>query len=71
MPLNPRRVQAVFLEAADCHDPVDPATILDRGCSADLELPRTAADPARRRVVPFTTQRLRHSHEHGCRACWR
>ena len=52
MPLNPRRVQAVFLEAADCHDPVDPATILDRGCSADLELPRTAADPARRRVDP-------------------
>jgi hypothetical protein len=38
MPLNPRRVQAVFLEAADYHDPVDRAAILDRECSAELEL---------------------------------
>jgi eukaryotic-like serine/threonine-protein kinase len=40
MPLDPRRVQAVFLEAADCIDPVDRAAILDRECSADLELRR-------------------------------
>jgi hypothetical protein len=40
MPLNPRRVQAVFLEAADYHDPADRAAILDRECSADLELRR-------------------------------
>jgi hypothetical protein len=40
MPLNPRRVQAVFLEAADYHDPVDRAAILDRECSNDPELRR-------------------------------
>jgi eukaryotic-like serine/threonine-protein kinase len=40
MPLDPRRVQAVFLEAADCIDSVDRAAILDRECSADLELRR-------------------------------
>jgi hypothetical protein len=40
MPLDPRRVQAVFLEAADYHDPVDRAAILDRECPADLELRR-------------------------------
>ena len=40
MPLDPRRVQAVFLEAADYHDPADRAAILDRECSADLELRR-------------------------------
>jgi hypothetical protein len=40
MPLNPRRVQAVFLEAADYRDPVDRAAILDRECSDDLELRR-------------------------------
>jgi hypothetical protein len=38
MPLNPRRVQAVFLDAADYHDPMDRAAILDRECSSDLEL---------------------------------
>jgi hypothetical protein len=40
MPLNPKRVQAVFLEAADYHDPVDRAPILDRECSDDLVLRR-------------------------------
>jgi eukaryotic-like serine/threonine-protein kinase len=40
MPPNPRRVQAVFLEAADCHDPVDRTAILDRECSVDVELRR-------------------------------
>jgi hypothetical protein len=40
MPLNPKRVQAVFLEATDYHDPVARAAILDRECSADLELRR-------------------------------
>jgi hypothetical protein len=40
MPLRPKRVQAVFLEAADYHDPVDRAAILDRECSADLGLRR-------------------------------
>jgi hypothetical protein len=40
MTLNPLRVPAVFLKAADYHDPVDRATILDRECSADLRLRR-------------------------------
>jgi hypothetical protein len=40
MLLDPRRVQAIFLEAADYHDPADRAAILDRECSADPELRR-------------------------------
>jgi hypothetical protein len=40
MPLNPRRVQAVFLAAVDYHDPADRAVILDDECSADEELRR-------------------------------
>jgi hypothetical protein len=40
MPLNPRRVQAVFLEAANYYNPVDRATILERECLADQELRR-------------------------------
>jgi hypothetical protein len=31
-------VQAVFLAAADYHDPEDRVAILDRECSADVEL---------------------------------
>jgi hypothetical protein len=42
MPLDPKRVQAVFLEAADYHDPADRAIILDRGCATD--------EPLRRRI---------------------
>ena len=38
MPLDPKRVQAVFLEAAEYHDPADRAAILDRECSDDPEL---------------------------------
>jgi hypothetical protein len=37
MPLNPMRVQAVFLEAASCHDRADRAAILDRECEGDSE----------------------------------
>jgi hypothetical protein len=33
-------VQAVFLEAADYHDPADRAAILDRECAADPKLRR-------------------------------
>ena len=40
MPLNPRRVQAVFLETADYYDPADRAAILDRECLDDPELRR-------------------------------
>jgi hypothetical protein len=40
MPLDPQRVQAIFLEAADCHDPTDRAAILDRECSTDPDLRR-------------------------------
>jgi hypothetical protein len=38
MPLNPRRMEAVFLKVTDYHDPVDASAVLDRECSADLEL---------------------------------
>jgi hypothetical protein len=31
-------VQAIFLAAADYHDPEDRGAILDRECSADVEL---------------------------------
>ena len=40
MPLNPMRVQAVFLEAASCHDLADRAAILDRECEGDSETRR-------------------------------
>jgi hypothetical protein len=40
MPLDPRRVQAVFLAAAERHDPVDRAAILELECSTDLVLRR-------------------------------
>jgi hypothetical protein len=40
MQFEPRRVQAIFLEAAEYHDPVARATILARECSADPELRR-------------------------------
>ena len=39
MPLDPERVQAVFLEAANYYDPVERAAILDREeCMGDPEL---------------------------------
>jgi hypothetical protein len=37
MPLAPRRVQAVFLEAANYHHLADRAAILDRECMGDSE----------------------------------
>jgi hypothetical protein len=40
MPPNPKRVQAVFLEVADYHDPVERAAILDRERAGDRELRR-------------------------------
>jgi hypothetical protein len=40
MPLDPRRVQTVFLDAADYRDRVERAAFLDRECSTDLELRR-------------------------------
>jgi eukaryotic-like serine/threonine-protein kinase len=38
MPLNPVRVQTVFLEVANCHDTTERAAILDRECMGDSEL---------------------------------
>jgi hypothetical protein len=40
MPLNPKRVQAVFLEAANYRDPADRAAIRDRECTGDSETRR-------------------------------
>ena len=38
MPLDPKRVQAVFLSAVECHEPAARAAVLDRECSTDAEL---------------------------------
>src|SRR5271156_3421548 len=38
MPLDPKRVQAVFLSAVECHEPAVRAAVLDRECSGDAEL---------------------------------
>ncbi len=38
MPLDPKRVQAVFLSAVEYHDLVARAAVLDRECSTDAEL---------------------------------
>ena len=40
MPLDPQRVQAVFLSAVECDEPAARAAVLDRECSTDLELRR-------------------------------
>ena len=68
MPLDPKRVQAVFLEAADYHDPADRAVILDRECSDDADLRRRVEALLRvhDRFVEFVNQPLVGS---GVRAC--
>jgi hypothetical protein len=38
IPLDPKHVQASFLEAANHHDLADPTAILDRECMGDSEL---------------------------------
>ena len=38
MPHNPKRVQAVFLQAVNYHDLADRAAILDRECMGDSDL---------------------------------
>jgi serine/threonine protein kinase/formylglycine-generating enzyme required for sulfatase activity len=38
MPLDPARVQAVFLAAAECREPTARAGVLDRECASDAEL---------------------------------
>ena len=40
MPLDPNRVQAVFLTAVECRDPAVRAALLDRECATDVELRR-------------------------------
>ena len=40
MPLDPMRVQAVFLSAVECHELAARAAVLDRECSTDAELRR-------------------------------
>jgi len=40
MPLDPNRVQAVFLSAVECHEPAARAALLERECSTDAELRR-------------------------------
>ncbi len=38
MPLDPKRVEAVYLLAVECREPADRDAVLDRECSADPEL---------------------------------
>jgi len=38
MPLDPKRVQAIFLEAANYHDLAERAAIVDRECMGDSVL---------------------------------
>ena len=38
MPLDPKRVQDVFLAAVEFHEPAARAAVLDRECSGDAEL---------------------------------
>ena len=38
MPLDPQRVQAIFLKAAGHHDLTGRGAILDRECNGDVEL---------------------------------
>ena len=38
MPVDPKRVQAIFLEAVDGANPVDRAAVLERECATDPEL---------------------------------
>ena len=40
MPIDPKRVQAVFLSAVECHEPAARAAVLDRECATDPELRR-------------------------------
>ena len=40
MPLDPKRVQAVFVAAVECDAAADRAAVLDRECSTDPELRR-------------------------------
>ena len=40
MPPDPKRVQAVFLAAVECHEPADRAAVLDAQCAGDEELRR-------------------------------
>ena len=66
MPLDPKRVQAVFLSAVECDEPGARAAVLDRECSGDAELrqrvkallqpSRTAENP------PRSTDRDHHGH---------
>src|SRR5262245_27864730 len=40
MPVDPKRVQAVFLAAVEYQDPADRSAFLDRECATDVELRR-------------------------------
>ena len=43
MPLDPKRVQAVYWEAVQYSDPADRSAILDRECMGDSELRKRIA----------------------------
>ena len=43
MPTDPKRVQAVFLAAVECHEPADRAAVLDAECAGDAKRRRRGA----------------------------
>jgi len=52
MPLDPQRVQAVFLSAVECDEPAARAAVLDRECSTDAELRKRVEALLRAREEP-------------------
>ena len=58
MPLDPRRVPADFLAAADYDDPVDLAAISDRECSARVWRAERRRETLRRIEAGLDTIRL-------------
>ena len=52
MPVDPKRVQAVFLTAVEREDPVHRATVLDRECATDPELRQRVEALLRPTTVP-------------------
>jgi serine/threonine protein kinase len=56
MPVDPERVQAVFLAALECEDPAGRAVVLDRECSSDGELRRQVESQLRAHDHPDSLQ---------------
>ena len=68
MPVDPKRVQAVFLAAREEHDLAARATLVDRECQADTALRRQVEALLRRTIRPRAISTSRSSQARpGCR----